>query len=88
MVVFLLFLILLAILGVLGLALKIAAALLLGVMIAAATVLVVGYLVIRSQLRRAQRSLGDVRSPATRSGGTTVEIGRPHRDEPPVDDRY
>jgi hypothetical protein len=51
-------------------------------------VLVVGYLVIRSQLRRAQRSLGDVRSPATRSGGTTVEIGRPHRDEPPVDDRY
>jgi hypothetical protein len=87
MLVFLLILILLAALGVLGLALKIAAALLLGIMIAAATVVAVGYFAIRHQLRKAQASLG-AQPPVTRSGGTTVEIGQPRRDDPPVDDRY
>jgi len=87
MLVFLLILILLAALGVLGLALKIAAALLLGIMIAAATVVAVGYFAIRHQLRKAQASLG-AQPPVIRSGGTTVEIGQPRRDDPPVDDRY
>ena len=87
MLVFLLILILLAALGVLGLALKIAAALLLGIMIAAATVVAVGYFALRHQLRKAQASLG-THAPVTRSGGTTVEIGQPRRDDPPVDDRY
>jgi hypothetical protein len=87
MLVFLLILILLAVLGVLGLALKIAAALLLGIIIAAATVVAIGYLAIRHQLKKAQASLG-AQPPVTRSGGTTVEIGQPRRDDPPVDDRY
>jgi hypothetical protein len=86
MFIFLLILIVLALLGVLGLALKIAAALLLGIMIAGATVIAVAYFAIRHQLRRAQASLG-AQPPVTRSTGTTVEIGEPHRD-PPVDDRY
>jgi hypothetical protein len=88
MVVFLLIVILLAVLGVLGLALKIAAALLLGLMIAGATVVAVGYLVIRNQLRRAQQALDGTLPPARRTTGTKVEIGQPRRDEPPVDDRY
>ena len=88
MLVFLLILVLLAVLGVLGLALKIAAALLLGIMIAGATVVAVGYFAIRHQLRRAQASLGQTRPPLRRSAHTTVEIGRPRRDEPTVDDRY
>jgi hypothetical protein len=87
MFVFLLILILLAVLGVLGLALKIAAALLLGVMIAGATLVAVGYFMIRHQLRRAQAALG-AQPPVTRSAHTTVEVGRPHRDPPNVDDRY
>ena len=87
MVVFLLIVILLAVFGVLGLALKIAAALLLGIMIAAATVAAVGYLAIRHQLKKAQASLA-TQGPVARSGGTTVEIGQPRRDDPPVDDRY
>jgi len=87
MFVFLLILILLAVLGVLGLALKIAAALLLGIMITVATLVAVGYLAVRRQLRRAQASLG-AQPPVTRSGGTTVEIGQPRRDQPGVDDRY
>jgi len=86
MFVFLLILILLAVLGVLGLALKIAAALLLGIMIAGATLVAVGYFVIRHQLRRAQASLGS-QGPLRRSAHTTVEIGQPRRD-PEVDDRY
>jgi hypothetical protein len=86
MFLFLLIVILLAILGVLGLALKIAAALLLGVMIAGATLVAVGYFVIRHQLRRAQASFGS-QVPAKRSAHTTVEIGEPRR-EPDVDDRY
>jgi small-conductance mechanosensitive channel len=87
MLVFLLILILLAVLGVLGLALKIAAALLLGVAIAVTTVIAVGYFAIRRQLRRAQASLG-VQPPVTRSSGTTVEIGQPHREQSAIDDRY
>ncbi len=87
MLVFLLILLLLAVLGVLGLALKIAAALLLGVAIAVTTVVAVGYFAIRHQLRRAQASL-TAQPPVTRSSGTTVEIGRPRRDAPGVDDRY
>jgi hypothetical protein len=88
MVVFLLIVILLAVLGVLGLALKIAAALLLGLMIAGATVVAVGYFVIRNQLRRAQQALDGTLPPARPTAGTKVEIGQPRRDEPPVDDRY
>jgi hypothetical protein len=88
MVVFLLILILLAALGVLGLALKIAAALVLGLMIAVATVMLAGYLAIRRQLRKAQELGGGARYPATRQGATTVEIGRPRRDDPQIDERY
>ena len=88
MLVFLLIVILLAVLGVLGLALKIAAALLLGLMIAAATVVAVGYFFIRGQLRKAQQALDGAQPPAPRSTGTTVEIGQPRRGDPPVDDRY
>ena len=86
MFVFLLILILLAVLGVLGLALKIAAALLLGIMIAGATFLAVGYLVIRHELRRAQAAVGS-QGAIRRSAHTTVEIGQPRRN-PEVDDRY
>jgi hypothetical protein len=88
MVIFLLLLILLAALGVLGLALKIAAALLLGLLITVATVVLVGYLMIRGQMRKAQRSLEGAQPPVQRSAATTVEIGQPRRDGPPVDDRY
>jgi small-conductance mechanosensitive channel len=88
MVIFLLLLILLAVLGVLGLALKIAAALVLGLLIAVTTVVLVGYLMIRGQIRKAQRSLEGAQPPVQRSAGTTVEIGQPRRDGPPVDDRY
>jgi uncharacterized protein (DUF58 family) len=89
MVIFLLLLILLAALGVLGLALKFAAALLLGLMIAATTVAAVGYFMIRGQVRKAQRSLETAaRPPVQRSAATTVEVGQPRRDNPPVDDRY
>jgi hypothetical protein len=84
MFLFILIVLLLAVLGVLGLALKIAAALLLGVMIAGATLVAVGYYMIRRQLRRAQASLGG-QAPVKRSAHTTVEIGQPRRD---VDDNY
>ena len=90
MFVFLLILILLAVLGVLGLALKIAAALVLGVLIATATLLLIGYFAVRHQMRKVQRELADVR--VTNSiGETTVEVGDPRRlppEDPPVDDRY
>jgi len=90
MVVFLLILILLAVLGVLGLALKIAAALVLGFMIATVAVVAIGYFVVRHELRRMQRS---VAAPQTRTAGTmsatTVEVGEPRRtDDFGVDDRY
>lgn len=88
MLVFLLIVILLAVLGVLGMALKIAAALLLGIMIAGATVVAVGYFVIRGQLRKAQQAALNVAQPPSASTGTTVQIGQPRRDDPPVDDRY
>jgi threonine/homoserine/homoserine lactone efflux protein len=91
MFVFLLILILLAVLGVLGLALKIAAALVLGVLIATATLVVIGFLAVRHQMRKAQRAM---QSPRTTNrpvaGSTTVEVGEPERvaDEPQIDDRY
>jgi membrane protein implicated in regulation of membrane protease activity len=89
MVVFLLILILLAALGVLGLALKIALALFLGITIAAVAFALVGYYLVRHQLRKAQASF-DTTLTTQRPGtmGTTVEVGRPTRDDPPVDDRY
>jgi len=83
---FLLLLILLAALGVLGLALKIALALFVGITIAIVAVAVVGYYAVRHQLRKAQRSFSA--SLDTRAAGTTVEVGRPTRDEPTIDDRY
>jgi membrane protein implicated in regulation of membrane protease activity len=88
MLVFLLILILLAVLGVLGLALKIAAALILGFMIAVTTLIVAGWLFVRHQLRKADRRMQQPRAnPAM--GSTTVEVGEPHRSEPPpVDERY
>jgi hypothetical protein len=86
MFLFLVIVILLAVLGVLGLALKIAAALLLGIMIAGATLVAIGYVVIRRQLRRAQASLGGQPS-VDRSSRTTVEIGEPRRERD-VDDSY
>lgn len=89
MLVFLLILILLAVLGVLGLALKIAAALVLGVLIAVTTLVVVAWLAVRHQLRKADRAM---RSPAAGRpvvGSTTVEVGEPRRAEPPeIDERY
>jgi len=89
MVVFLLILILLAALGVLGLALKIALALFLGITIAVVGFAVVGYYMIRHQLRKAQASFNTTMTTQRPSAmGTTVEVGRPTRDDPPVDDRY
>ena len=89
MVVFLLILILLAALGVLGLALKIALALFLGITIAVVAVAVVGYYTVRHQLRKAQKSFNaSLDTHAATSAGTTVEVGRPTRQDPPVDDRY
>ena len=89
MFVFILILILLAVLGVLGLALKIAAALVLGVLIAAGTLLLVGYFAVRRQMRKVQRQMADARV-TTSIGQTTVEVGDPRRlpEDPPVDDRY
>ena len=89
MFVFVLILILLAVLGVLGLALKIAAALVLGVFIATATLVMIGYLAVRHQMRKVQRQMADARVTGS-LGGTTVEVGRPQRlpEDPPVDDRY
>jgi len=89
MFVFVLILILLAVLGVLGLALKIAAALVLGVFIATATLVMIGYLAVRHQMRKVQRQMADVRASGS-IGETTVEVGRPQRlpEDPPVDDRY
>jgi membrane protein implicated in regulation of membrane protease activity len=89
MVVFLLILILLAALGVLGLALKIALALFLGITIAVVAFALVGYYLVRHQLRKAQASFNTTLT-TQRPGamGTTVEVGRPTRDDPPVDDRY
>lgn len=91
MFVFLLILILLAVLGVLGLALKIAAALVLGILIAIATVVAVGYLAVRHQMRKAQRAMQSPRTAARPvTGSTTVEVGEPQRaaDESTIDDRY
>ena len=85
----LLLLILLAALGVLGLALKIALALFVGLTIAIVGVAVVGYYVVRHQLRKAQKSFSaSLDTRATTSAGTNVEVGRPTRQDPPVDDRY
>lgn len=91
MVVFLIVLILLlAALGVLGLALKIAVAAFLGITIAVVAFAAVGYYMIRHQVRKAQRSFNAAVSPPRPSamGGTSVEVGQPTRDDPPVDDRY
>jgi membrane protein implicated in regulation of membrane protease activity len=91
MLVFLIVLILLlAALGVLGLVLKIALAAFVGITIAVVAVALVGYYMVRHQIRRAQRSFNAAVSPQRPSamGGTSVEVGRPTRDDPPVDDRY
>jgi peptidoglycan/LPS O-acetylase OafA/YrhL len=91
MVVFLLILLLLlAALGVLGLALKIAIAAFVGITIAVVAFAAVGYYMVRHQIRKAQRSFNAAVSPQRPSamGGTSVEVGRPTRDDPPVDDRY
>jgi membrane protein implicated in regulation of membrane protease activity len=89
MVVFLLILILLAALGVLGLALKIALALFVGITVAVLAFAVVGYYVVRHQLRKAQKSFNaSLDTRAATSAGTTVEVGRPTREDPAVDDRY
>ena len=90
MFVFILILILLAVLGVLGLALKIAAALVLGVLIAVTTLLAIGYLAVSHQMRKVQRQMADAGVTGSITQ-TTVEIGEPRRtpeDPPPVDERY
>ncbi len=89
MLVFLFILILLAVLGVLGLALKIAAALVLGVLIATATLLAIGYFMVKHQMRKVQRQMAGARATSS-IAETTVEVGEPRRslDDPPVDDRY
>jgi peptidoglycan/LPS O-acetylase OafA/YrhL len=90
MVVFLVILVLLlAALGVLGLALKIAVAAFVGITIAVVAFAAVGYYMIRRQFRRAQRSFNtSMSTQRPRAMGTTVEVGRPTPDDPPVDDRY
>src|SRR3954467_13377359 len=90
MVVFLVVLILLlAALGVLGLALKIALAAFVGITIAVIAFAAVGYYMIRHQVRKAQRSFNSAVTTVRLSAmGTTVEVGPPTRDDPPVDDRY
>lgn len=91
MFIFLLILILLAVLGVLGLALKIAAALVLGIFIATATVVAIGYFAARHYMRKAQRAMqAPSTAPRQVTGSTTVEVGEPQRgaDEPQIDDRY
>ena len=92
MFIFLLILILLAVLGVLGLALKIAAALVLGVLIATATIVVIGYLAARHYMKKAQRAMQAPAATAPRqvSGSTTVEVGEPQRsvEGPQIDERY
>ena len=72
----------------LGLALKIAAALVLGVLIAGATLLMIGYLAVRHD-GKVQRQMADGRVTSSISE-TTVEVGDPRRTlgDPPVDDRY
>jgi len=93
MFVFLLILILLAVLGVLGLALKIAAALILGIVIAVTAVAVAGYWMIRRQMRRMESAMRDAGASNGRIADTTVDVGRP-RQTPAnpsaggVDDRY
>lgn len=89
MLVFLFILILLAVLGVLGLALKIAAALVLGVLIATATLLAIGYFMVRHQMRKVQRQMAGARVTSS-IAETTVEVGEPRRssEDPQVDDRY
>ncbi len=89
MLVFLFILILLAVLGVLGLALKIAAALVLGVLIATATLLAIGYFMVKHQMRKVQRQMAGARVTSS-IAETTVEVGEPRRspEDPPVDDRY
>ncbi|HEX3300967.1 MAG TPA: hypothetical protein VHW68_12780 [Actinomycetota bacterium] len=90
MVVFLLILVLLlAALGVLGLALKIALAAFVGLTIAVVAFAAVGYYMVRHQVRKAQQSFNAAVNPQRPAmGGTSVEVGRPTRDDPPVDDRY
>jgi membrane protein implicated in regulation of membrane protease activity len=91
MVVFLLILLLvLAALGVLGVALKIALAAFVGITIAIAVIAAVGYYFVRHQVRKAQRSFNAAMSSQrpTAMGGTSVEVGSPTRDDPPIDDRY
>jgi membrane protein implicated in regulation of membrane protease activity len=91
MFVFLIVLILLlAALGVLGLALKVALAAFVGITIAVVAVALVGYYMVRHQIRRAQRSFNAAVTQQRPSamGGTSVEVGRPTRDDPPIDDRY
>jgi membrane protein implicated in regulation of membrane protease activity len=91
MFVFLIVLILLlAALGVLGLALKVALAAFVGITIAVVAFALVGYYMVRHQIRRAQRSFNAAVSQQRPSamGGTSVEVGRPTRDDPPIDDRY
>jgi hypothetical protein len=48
-----------------------------------------GYYLVRHQLRKAQASFSAAMTPQRPSAmGTTVEVGRPTRDDPPIDDRY
>ena len=90
MIVFLLILILLAVLGVLGLALKIAAALVLGLHDRDGAIVLIGYFIVR---HRAAESAAIGGAPQTRAAGTisatTVEVGEPRRSEGTgIDDRY
>jgi uncharacterized membrane protein len=75
---------------VLGLALKVALAAFVGITIAVVAVALVGYYMVRHQIRRAQRSFNAAVTQQRPSamGGTSVEVGRPTRDDPPIDDRY
>jgi hypothetical protein len=92
MVVLLLILILLAVLGVLGVALKIAAALVLGVLIAVTTITLVTYLYVRHRLRQLERQ-AQVAGRSGLGGTTVIRVGSPRRSDPrpldpKVDDRY
>ena len=83
MIVLLFLLLLAALAGVLGLVLKITLVIVLTAMLSVATLVGIGWLAWRHQVRKFQRA------GAERRGRTTIDVGRPSRDLPGShDDRY
>jgi hypothetical protein len=81
MIVLLFLLLLAALAGVLGLVLKITLVIVLTAMLSVATLVAIGWLAWRHQVRKFRH--------AGRLGGTTIDVGRPNRGLPGAhDDRY